>query len=70
MTKEKQFTSTDFDHVEFHLDTIKDILMFIDVCQNSYNMEDVRDSIPSEKLDELRHYTLKLKRYFKLLVKV
>ena len=69
MNKEKRFTSfdtegpTDFDHVGFHLDTVKDIFMLIDICQNSHNMEDIRDCVRSEKLDELRHYTEKLERY-------
>tara|TARA_R100001163_G_scaffold64570_2_gene59149 strand:+ start:490 stop:717 length:228 start_codon:yes stop_codon:yes gene_type:complete len=71
MNKEKQFTSydsqgpTDFDIVGFHLDTIKDMIMLIDICQNSLNMDDIRESIPSSKLDELRHYVEKLKRYIK-----
>ena len=62
MNKEKQFKSydsqgpTDFDYVGFHLDTIDDILQLIDSCH--------REGIYiSEKLDELRHYTEKLKRY-------
>ena len=65
MTKEKQFTSfdtegpTDFDHVGFHLDTIDDMLQLINACHEQ------GDKAPcsSEKLDELKHYTDKLKRY-------
>ena len=66
MNKEKQFTSfdtegrTDFDYVGFHLDTIEDILKLIDICHNS-NEEGL--PITSEKLDELKHYTDKLKGY-------
>tara|TARA_R110002020_G_scaffold240652_1_gene453665 strand:+ start:575 stop:883 length:309 start_codon:yes stop_codon:yes gene_type:complete len=73
MNKEKQFTSfdtegpTDFDYVGFHLDTIKDILELIDICHiwSSYHKLYKREglSITSEKLDELKHYTDKLKRY-------
>tara|TARA_R100000152_G_C6748315_1_gene171922 strand:- start:957 stop:1163 length:207 start_codon:yes stop_codon:yes gene_type:complete len=63
-TKEKEFTSfdsqgpTDFDVVGFHLDTTNDILRLIDYC---YNL----DKDLSEKLDELKHNTLKLKEYVK-----
>lgn len=64
MTKEKEFTSfdtegpTDFDHVGFHLDTIDDILRLIKECHTIKN-----SPCTSEKLDELKHYTEKLKRY-------
>ena len=60
MTKEKQFKSTDFDHVGFHLDTVNDLLKLIDICHDS-NKEGL--PITSEKLDELKHYTSKLKRF-------
>ena len=68
--KEKEFTSfdsqgpTDFDVVGFHLDTIDDILRLIEEC---HTVDDVFICSPctSEKLDELRHYTLKLQRYVK-----
>ena len=64
--KEKKFYSydsqgpTDFDEIGFHSDTIEDILKLIDICQKS-NEEGL--PITSEKLDELKHYTLKLQRY-------
>lgn len=64
--KEKQFTSydsqgpTDFDYVGFHLDTIEDLLKLIHICYDS-NEEGLL--ITSDKLDELRQYTTKLKRY-------
>ena len=62
MNKEKEFTSydsqgpTDFDVIGFHSSTIDDLLRLINYC---YNL----DKDLSEKLDELRHYTLKLQRY-------
>ncbi len=67
MDKEKEFTSydsqgpTDFDVVGFHLDTVDDMLQLINACHKQ------GDKAPctSEKLDELKHYTLKLKRYIK-----
>lgn len=59
MNKEKEFTSP-FDIVGFHSDTIVDILKLIDICQKS-NEEGL--PITSEKLDELKHYTLKLQKY-------
>ncbi len=66
MNKEKKFTSydsqgpTDFDIVGFHSDTIEDILKLIDLLQ-ILKFESL--TIPSEKLDEIKHYTLKLQRY-------
>ena len=68
MNKEKQFTSydtqgpTDIDVVGLHLDTVNDLLKLIDICHNS-NEEGL--PITSEKLDELKHYTLKLKEHIK-----
>ena len=67
MTKEKQFTSfdtegpTDFDHVGFHLDTIDDILRLIKECHTIVGTG--YSPCTSEKLDELKHYTDKLKGY-------
>lgn len=48
----------------FHLDTIEDLLKLIDTCYElfPYN-RDNKVLITSEKLDELKHYTLKLKSY-------
>ena len=78
MNKEKQFKSydsqgpTDFDYVGFHLDTVEDILELLEECQsfNKKQMEEDNrigllpsDPCPSEKLDELKHYVEKLKRY-------
>ena len=60
--KEKEFTSfdsqgpTDIDVVGLHLNTIDDLLRLIDYC---YTL----DKDLSEKLDELKHYTSKLKRF-------
>jgi hypothetical protein len=68
MDKEKEFTSydskgpTDFDIVGFHLDTIDDILRLIDICHDS---NDKGLPITSEKLDEIKHYTIKLKEFVK-----
>ena len=45
---------------ETHLDTIEDILMLIDICQKS-NEEGL--PVTSEKLDELKHYVEKLKKF-------
>lgn len=58
MNKEKEFRDS-FDIVGFHSDTIVDILKLIDACHRQ------GDKAPctSEKLDELKHYTLKLQRY-------
>ena len=68
--KEKQFTSydsqgpTDFDYVGFHLDTIEDLLILIDTCYKLFPCnKDNKVLIMSEKLDELKKYTSKLKRY-------
>jgi hypothetical protein len=70
--KEKQFTSydsqgpTDFDYVGFHLDTIEDLLKLIETINTSliFNSRGKEiELVPSEKLDELRQYTTKLKRY-------
>lgn len=47
---------------ETHLDTVTDLLKLIDICHNS-NEEGL--PITSEKLDELKHYTLKLKEHIK-----
>ena len=64
--KEKEFTSfdsqgpTDIDVVGFHLDTIDDILRLIKEC---HTIETDPLACTSQKLDELRQYTLKLKRY-------
>jgi hypothetical protein len=75
MNKEKEFTSydtqgpTDFDHVGFHLSTIEDLLKLIHTCHNLIplieNRYDTQEELPitSEKLDELKQYTSKLKRY-------
>jgi hypothetical protein len=74
--KEKEFTSfdsqgpTDFDYVGFHLDIVEDILKLINLYQ--YDRQRVYDEeqgnpvqVTSKKLDELRHYTLKLQEYVK-----
>jgi len=55
------------DITQFHLNTIEDILKLIDICHNS-NEEGLPITyvdyfFNSEKLDELKHYTLKLKRF-------
>lgn len=73
--KEKEFTSfdsqgpTDFDVVGFHLDTIDDILRLIKECHtvigSSLDLYKPDSPCTSEKLDELKHYTEKLKRYIK-----
>ena len=70
MNKEKQFTSfdtegpTDFDYVGFHLDTIEDLLQLINTCYNMFPFDiDNQKLITSEKLDELKQYTEKLKGY-------
>lgn len=66
MNKEKEFTSydsqgpTDFDVVGFHLDTVDDVLRLIKECHTIEN-----SPCTSEKLDELKHYVEKLKRYIK-----
>ena len=73
MNKEKQFTyGPSFDVIGFHLDTVEDILELIEECQ-SFNREQMEennrigllpsDPCPDEKLDELKHYVEKLKRY-------
>ena len=68
MNKEKEFTSydsqgpTDFDYVGLHLDTIDDLLKLIDICHDS---NDKGLPITSEKLDEIKHYTIKLKEFVK-----
>ena len=41
-----------------HLDTIDDILELLDVCQDNVDEK----VVPTEKFDEIRHYTWKLKR--------
>jgi hypothetical protein len=71
--KEKEFTSfdsqgpTDFDVVGFHLDTIKDIQQLLRVCHDYDNKKSRRNplglDVTDEKLDEILHYLLKLRRY-------
>jgi len=54
---EKDFDS--LDPKQFHNQTIEDIIKLIDVCQ--HNVEE--RIVSTEKFDEIRHYTYKLKRY-------
>jgi len=73
MNKEKEFTSydsqgpTDFDYVGFHLDTIEDIYQLLRVCHDYDNKKSRRNpsglDVTDEKLDEIKHYLFKLKRY-------
>tara|TARA_A100001201_G_scaffold12530_2_gene16035 strand:- start:124 stop:354 length:231 start_codon:yes stop_codon:yes gene_type:complete len=75
MNKEKQFTSydsqgpTDIDVVGLHLDTIEDIFKLIQTCQDYDNKKSRRNplglDVTYNKLDELKHYTFKLKQYIK-----
>ena len=52
------------DIIQFHLNTIEDILKLIDLCQNE-PVTSTTNGLPitSEKLDELTQYTSKLKRF-------
>ena len=44
---------------EFHIQTLRDILRLIDICQDEVDEK----VVPTEKFDEIRQYTMKLKRY-------
>ena len=52
-----------------HLDTIEDIYQLLRVCHDYDNKKSRRNplglDVTSEKLDELKHYILKLQRYVK-----
>lgn len=52
---------------EIHLDTIDDLLKLIETCHNYDNKKSRMNrtglDVTSEKLDELKHYTSKLKRF-------
>ena len=54
---------------ETHLDTIEDIYKLIQTCQDYDNKKSRRNplglDVTDGKLDELRHYLYKLKRYIK-----
>ena len=59
--REKYYQEDEFDENAFHNDTINDILELIDVCQDEVD----ETVVATEKFDEIRQYTLKLKRYIK-----
>jgi hypothetical protein len=59
--REKYYQEDEFDAKAFHNDTLLDILKLIDICQDEVD----ETVVATEKFDEIRQYTLKLKRYIK-----
>lgn len=59
--REKYYQEDEFDENAFHNDTLNDILELINVCQDEVD----ETVVPTEKFDEIRQYTHKLKRYIK-----